>query len=154
MALPKGFKHSAETRAKISLGLKGRVHSEETKKKIALGNLGKLPSEDSKRKMSIAKKGLYVGDKHPNWQGGITPDNVRIRNSLEYKAFRASIFERDNYTCQHCYAKGVYLNLDHIKPFSRYAELRFEPTNCRTLCVPCHEKTPTYKGKMRNYVCD
>jgi hypothetical protein len=34
------------------------------------------------------------------WKGGITPINVKIRTSKEYKEWRKEVFCRDKYTCQ------------------------------------------------------
>lgn len=81
------------------------------------------------------------------WKGGITPINKAIRTSLEYKMWRRAVFERDDYTCVLCGERGVELNADHIKPFAYFPELRFELSNGRTLCVPCHKETDTYKAK-------
>lgn len=75
---------------------------------------------------------------------GKTPENKRIRESKAYKAWRTLVFERDNYTCQECRVVGGYLHADHIKPFAYFPELRLDIDNGRTLCVPCHRKTPTY----------
>ena len=116
------------------------------------GRLGKHCSEDHKRKMSLLMNGkpqLWSrGKKNCNWKGGITPFNKQIRQSLEYKLWRTAVFERDNYTCIWCGKRGVILNADHIKPFSQYPELRFAIDNGRTLCINCHSKTDTYKGKL------
>lgn len=53
----KGYKHSEETRKKISIntskGQKGRKLSEETKRKIALSHTGMKLSEEAKRKKSV-----------------------------------------------------------------------------------------------------
>jgi len=57
---------------------------------------------------------------------------------------RLRIFERDQFTCQHCGTVGGRLNADHIKPYSTHPALRFDLANGRTLCVPCHRKTPTF----------
>jgi|JI8StandDraft_1071087.scaffolds.fasta_scaffold00207_26 5-methylcytosine-specific restriction endonuclease McrA len=89
-----------------------------------------------------------------SWQyrneGKRTADKV-IRQSWAYKAWRTLVFERDNYTCVHCgdhnhEGRGATLALhaDHIQPFALFPELRFEVSNGRTLCVPCHKKTGTY----------
>lgn len=96
------------------------------------------------------------GEKNHLWKGGITPINMAIRNSLEYKIWRRAVFERDNYTCVWCgvrckkgLGKTVKLNADHIKPFSQYPELRFAIDNGRTLCKPCHLTTDTH-GRPKN----
>ena len=39
----------------------------------------------------------------------------------------------------YCGQVGGYLEADHIKPFSLYPELRFELSNGRTYCKPCHK---------------
>lgn len=52
---------------------------------------------------------------------------------------RPLILERDNYTCTICNKRGNgELHVDHIKGWENYPELRFEPSNCRTVCRPCH----------------
>lgn len=76
----------------------------------------------------------------------------KIRMSAAYKAWRTLVFERDSYTCQECNQRGGKLHADHIQPFGFFPELRFEVSNGRTLCVPCHMKTPTYGGRARGYV--
>jgi 5-methylcytosine-specific restriction endonuclease McrA len=80
---------------------------------------------------------------------GITPELERIRRSAEYRAWRAAVFERDDFTCQDCGKRGGYLEADHIKTFAHHPDLRFELSNGRTLCQPCHRKTPTFGGRSR-----
>lgn len=70
----------------------------------------------------------------------ITPQNKRIRFSLEYALWREAVFKRDDWTCQHCGKRGGDIQADHIKPFSTHPELRFELSNGQTLCLKCHKK--------------
>lgn len=143
--------YSEKTREKISNALMGRNLLEETKIKISMANKGvkKSPfTEEHKNNISLSR----IGGKHWNWQGGLTAERSRISNSREYKNWRKSVFERDNYTCQECGAKSgngytVVLNADHIKPFAYFPELRLDLNNGKTLCVPCHKETDTYAYK-------
>lgn len=91
------------------------------------------------------------GENHWNWQGGKTKENKRRRNLAEYKQWRNQIFERDNYTCVFCKSRGVYIEADHIKPWSLFPELRLDLSNGRTLCKPCHSQTETYMGRISTY---
>lgn len=100
------------------------------------------------------KETAHFCSKECSWQyrdeGKRTADK-KIRQSWAYKAWRTLVFERDNYQCVECgdhnekgRGESVMLHADHIKPFALYPELRFEPSNGRTLCVPCHKKTGTF----------
>lgn len=66
-------------------------------------------------------------------------DAAEGRRSAEYKAWRKSVFERDDYTCRFCGARGVKINAHHIKPYAFCPEARYELSNGITLCLPCHK---------------
>lgn len=89
------------------------------------------------------------GEDFWNWKGGITPANTKIRNSLAMREWSRKVKERDDFTCQLCGLRGVVLHSDHIKPFALYPELRFDLSNGRALCKPCHMKTPTYLNNSK-----
>lgn len=107
-----------------------------------------IPSESLKGKAAWNKGliGYKAGRKHHNWKGGITPQNQSERVQFRMK-MQPLIFLRDNYTCQICGAEGGDLQVDHIKRWSDYPELRFDPDNCRTLCMACHYYV-TFKRKL------
>lgn len=94
--------------------------------------------------------------KHNNYKGGITPKMEKIRKSLKYRLWREAVFERDEWMCLWCFSrsgngKAVRLEADHIKPFALYPKLRFDLSNGRTLCAPCHRKTDTFAGGIKKY---
>ena len=74
-------------------------------------------------------------------------DGARDRNSTEYKEWRSAVFERDNYTCQKCKAKGVRLNAHHIKSWRSFPQSRYDPTNGITLCEKCHKEYHKKNGR-------
>lgn len=140
---------SAKQKEKLRQANLGKKASKETKLKMGKSHLGFKHSEESKLKMSLAN----LGEKAYNWKGGVTPLKHKIRTSREYKQWRKSVFERDNYTCQDCNirsAKGqaVYLEAHHLKLFAKYPELRFEINNGKTLCIDCHNIT-----KQKEHIC-
>ncbi len=159
--MPRGIpKNPIETRKKQSesmLGkntwMKGKKLSKETIEKIREKTTGdKNPFYGKKHTMEARQKnrekhiGVHLGEKSPRWKGGITPLNHKIRTSTEYKLWRIAVLERDNYTCIWCGAKEK-LEVDHIKPFALFPELRFAIDNGRILCKKCHITTDTYSLK-------
>src|SRR5260221_3877516 len=50
---------------------------------------------------------------------------------------RWQVWERDNFTCQHC-GRRRFLSVDHIIPESHGGELVLE--NLQTLCTPCNSR--------------
>lgn len=127
-------------------GYKRPPYSEEWKRKISIGKK-KNPTRYWLGRTD--KKGVK-GDKNSFWKGGITPILIKIRQSKEYKLWRKSVWERDNFTCIWCGTKEN-IQADHIKPFSLFPELRFSIDNGRTLCLTCHRTTSTYGGRINKF---
>ena len=90
-----------------------------------------------------------MGSKNPFWRGGVSEQNHRLRNSVEYKLWRGKVFKRDNYTCQECGARGGRIEADHLKSWKHHPEFRFDVSNGKTLCKKCHEQTPHYGWRGR-----
>jgi hypothetical protein len=91
-----------------------------------------------KKECRIANK---IGKNNPKWRGGITKNRKREMSTNKYKKWRLDIFIRDNYTCVFCGKRGGNLEADHIKPWSKFKDLRYDINNGRTLCRKCHITT-------------
>ena len=139
-----GKKHTLKARQKIKIA-RAKQGNKVWNSGLKGWNLGHPVSLETRRKLSEMQK----GEKGNNWKGGIYPVNKAIRDSLEYKLWRQSVFERDRFTCQDCGQLRGDIEADHIKPFSLFPELRFELSNGRTLCHNCHLKTSTYGFNLR-----
>jgi len=161
-----GTHHTEETKLKMSKSHKGKPngrlgkhHSKETKEKISEYRKGQSPpmigkhhSEETKRKLSKSLKGKLKGSKHPNWKGGITPENIKIRQSIESRLWRKSVFERDNFTCQKYGIRGGKLVAHHINNFAEKIELRFAIDNGITLSEKAHIEFHRKYGRKNNTI--
>ena len=104
----------------------------------------KWPLEQREKLSNTKKKQFSDKTKHPRWKGGISRD---IHGGKENIEWRSKVFQRDNWTCQTCHIRGVYLEAHHIKSWVKYPELRYVLENGVTLCKDCHKLTDNYKGK-------
>lgn len=158
-------------------------HSEATKKKIGDAQRGeknhawgKPNTEEQKRKIRKALKNrvfsplhririsiALLGDKHPNWKGGITPVRHLIRTNEKYNSWRICVLIRDGRECVRCGSKKE-LEADHF-PISFARLLReneidsiqkalackalWSAKNGRTLCKTCHKRTKNWGNRKR-----
>ena len=145
-----GKHHSEKTKKKIAKTEKGKILSEETRKKITIAlsgennpNFGKPRPEETKKKIAKTEKGKVVseetkkkrrGANNPNWQGGISFEPYSVDFNKQLKEF---VWERDNYTCQHCGETEKRICTHHID----YNKLNSDSNNLITLCESCHPKT-------------
>lgn len=159
-----GTRLSKETRRKMSIARTGKSWklSPEVRRKMSERMKGITPksmSPEGKLRMRLSR----MGGKHWNWKGGVSSVRVQIRKCLETTEWRKSVFKRDNYTCVLCKKRGRILHADHF-PIS-FADIFYrnniktledaikcktfwDIANGRTLCKPCHDKTPNY-GRPR-----
>jgi hypothetical protein len=100
---------------------------------------GKKHKPESIEKMSKAKKGKFAGDKHPNWQEGIS----KLPYSFEFTpALKKEIIERDNYKCQYC----EITQEEHFEKYNRdilihhidYNKDNCDKINLMALCSKCN----------------
>ena len=163
--MKKGCHHSQQTKERMSIAHKGKPKSPahvasiklaKAKNRIKLlpiwianlknGNKGRTFTPEHKQRISAYRK-QAKGPDSPNWKGGVSSVNQLIRGSLQMKLWREAVYKKDDYRCFDCGERGGQLNADHIYPFAHYPRLRFDMNNGRTLCKPCHQKTPTYAGR-------
>lgn len=84
--------------------------------------------------------GDYIkGDRHPNWQGGISHEEY----PEEFYLIRPEILERDNYTCQKCNKNHKELYNVHKKDSIIVHHIDFNKNNNKEnnlicLCRGCH----------------
>lgn len=109
---------------------------------------GKECSYASKGRCQVcANKFYHSKERNVNWRGGVTPEHERERKSAAYRRWHRAVLKRDNHQCVWC-GSTEDLEVDHIKPFAFYPELRTEITNGRTLCLECHQKTFVFWGNQ------
>lgn len=127
-------------------------------KKISKALKGRPLSEDHKKKLSIVKKGKKLAKSHilnlsrsqiKRWSvipKKKYPKYVHCRNK-KYLQWRSDVFTRDNWTCQTCGKRGVFLEAHYVRSWSHFPKLRFDLNNGVTLCKDCHKLTNNYKNK-------
>jgi hypothetical protein len=91
----------------------------------------------------------YIGNKSPNWKGGISDIRSIDKRTKEYKEWRDAVYSRDCYTCKKCKdSTGSNLHAHHILNYSNHEDLRYCVDNGITLCNKCHN--PSIKGSFHN----
>ena len=108
-------------------------------------------------------KTASLGSKNHQWKGNRDLRDF-VRHCPSHRDWVKAVFERDDYTCQMCYRRGVYLESHHLIPFkyifedflNKYPDLSvqddleelcrllskyesfFDINNGQTLCKKCH----------------
>jgi len=141
----KNIKMSEKVKIKNSIAHKNQIPWNKGLKGIMVAwNKGKRMSEEIRQKQRDSNSHF--------WKGGVSKLNDLIKHSSEYKQWRKSIFERDNYTCLICGKIGGKINAHHIKKFSVIIEENqiktfkealdclelWDTNNGVTLCIECH----------------
>jgi len=162
-----GKELSEETKKKISLANMGKIVSLETRKKLSdatkgknIGrpawNKGKTKKDDNRIAQPWLNKkrpdiSIIKSGKNSNfWKGGISSKNELIRKNSNYKLWRKSCFERDNFTCQKYGIRGGKLRVHHINNFADFPELRTSIENGITLSDKAHKEFHHIYGYKNN----
>lgn len=151
--------HTLEAKEKMRQAFLAWSKTPEYKKLI------EIKKENGKNNKNVFKKGhkpltdgknliaYQKGENHWNWKGGITDESHLLRQTKQYKEWRDKVYLRDDFTCQICNKRGVYLEADHYPiPWcvlfkEKNYEIMWDISNGRTLCRKCHDKTKQYWRK-------
>jgi len=104
------------------------------------------------RNASPGLRARNTGANNINWKGGVTPENVKERNSPRYRQWVLHVLRRDRFTCQVCLRKNEVsgkLNAHHIETWSSTPGKRYDVDNGITACVGCHTEI-IHKGSWQN----
>lgn len=148
------YKKTGERIANLNKSRIGISLAESTKKKLSEKMKGRKCALGFKRskefREKLSKYWEENKEKHNFYRDGLGAQRGGERRfdmgRLEYRLWRESVFERDNWKCVICYMGGK-ICADHVKAYSQYPDLRYEISNGRTLCLACHTKTENYGNK-------
>ncbi len=119
---------------------------------ISKARKGKKFTEEHKQALKGPRPNQRGENSH-SWKGGNKQDRGQGQ-LIEYRLWRADVFERDNFTCILCSNRGGKLNAHHIKKWADFTHLRYEVSNGATLCVPCHNKTKKHEEEYEAELSD
>lgn len=116
---------------------------------IALIRFGHFKKGVRCKKCGINKN---TGENNHNYNPHLTIEERIIgRKYSEYPEWRASVYERDSYTCRCCGDnQGGNLNAHHLDGYNWCTERRTDVTNGVTLCEECHADFHSKYGKGNN----
>lgn len=101
------------------------------------GSKRKTCSEECSRRNWAAQ---HRGARSRFWKGGVSSAETLFRKTLEYRAWRTTVYQRDKRVCQLCKAHARPAVAHHILMFATHPDLRLEVSNGITLCAPCHNR--------------
>ena|SRR5699024_6142198 len=99
------------------------------------------------------KCAIKRGKAHPTYKPEITDEERekgRFLNRDLLTKWRKTIFERDDFTCQCCFERGVTLHAHHLNGYHWDRENRYNPVNGITLCEECHTDFHNEYGRRNN----
>jgi len=134
---------------KHSKKMKGRIGNVNAIIAMANKNRGQQRTDAVRKKISNSHKGTKkpwssefnskrIGNKNPNWLGGVTPENKARFNGKVWKLIRKLILERDNFTCQKCGKVQKNLDVHHKNPWRQSKNDDLD--NLVSLCRKCHRE--------------
>lgn len=135
----------------IESPFKGKKHLKKTRKVLAKAvetHYNNMSTEEYE--LHRIKSSLQKGRTLETFNGFTTPENTRIRQSAEGKAWTYDILSKSNFTCIKCSQRGGKLHAHHLNGFNSFPDQRFDIDNGACLCHACHEQFHEVYGKGDN----
>jgi len=111
---------------------------------IAYESLPRREANTLLRNQKLFKPGqAEIAQEHPHllWVAEPLPREPARLLTPQWRALRRAVFQRDNYTCTYCGARGVKLHCDHKIPISRGGT--DDMSNLTTACARCNQSKST-----------
>jgi 5-methylcytosine-specific restriction endonuclease McrA len=93
---------------------------------------------------------VQVGDKNPNWKGGISTEGKLARSRRDYRDWKLAVLQKAEFKCERCGVEQgsvceccgarTSLHAHHKVPFSVNHDLRYVVENGIALCGRCHHQ--------------
>jgi hypothetical protein len=153
------YKHTPDDIEKMRQSLIGRPTWNRGRKGLQKNH--NLSGLELGRGWNRGYKGFLAGETHYNWKGGVSRVAKLLWETVEYQQWRATVFERDDWTCQACRQRGNALEAHHKHTLNsllkenaittvkqaRACTALWNTANGETLCKACH--VLTFKGKPK-----
>jgi 5-methylcytosine-specific restriction endonuclease McrA len=103
---------------------------------------------------SYAKKCLKCHNITQN--KNLSRERTKFNNSKKWAKIRNFAFKRDDYTCNNCKKRGVYLECHHLHSYKNYPSKRLDINNVVTVCYKCHKEIHFGNNKIlkQKYIHD
>lgn len=135
----------------IESPFKGKKHLKKTRKALAKAvETHYVNMSTEEYELHRIKSSLQKGRTLETFNGFTTPENTRIRQSVEGKAWTYDILSKSSFTCTKCSQRGGKLHAHHLNGFNLFPDLRFDLDNGVCLCESCHDKFHEVYGKGDN----
>jgi len=85
------------------------------------------------------RKRRFANELNPRWKGGTKIARAKAMANSDYQDWRNAVFVRDEFHCLRCGDKHGPFNAHHVQSWAENKELRYEVSNGKTLCIPCHK---------------
>lgn len=117
------------------------------------GSISKIRLDNFRKGKRCRECGLEKnrGENNTRYNSDMTEEErMESRNYPQYREWRKSVYERDDYTCQKCKERGGELHAHHLYSYSQHPDKRVCIDNGITLCAGCHTEFHATYGMWGN----